>query len=308
MNEINIAAEDEGARLDVFLAGTMEQSRSHIQRHIGAGHIRVNLSYVPKRYIVKAGDIITCAIPPPEIYEAKPEDIPLDIVYEDVDVIVVNKPQNMVVHPAPGHFSGTLVNALLYHCRDLSGVNGVLRPGIVHRLDKDTSGLLVVAKHDRAHHGLAAQLAKRTMGRIYQALTRGIIQQDRIVISNIIGRHPVDRKKMAVLPGGNTGTSGGVKISGGREAITHITVLERFKKHTLVEARLETGRTHQIRVHLSHLGHPVLNDPVYGPDTKAAGQLLHAKTIYFDHPISGKKMHFNTELPVHFKEVLKCLA
>jgi len=297
MDEVNFAITqaDEGTRLDVFAAQALDSSRSHIQRHIEEGYIRVNLLHVPKRYIVKAGDIITCALPQPEAYEAKPEPIPLNIVYEDGDIIIINKPQGMVVHPAPGHLSGTLVNGLLHHCQDLSGVNGILRPGIVHRLDKDTSGLIVVAKHDKAHHGLASQLAQRTVGRIYNAVTRGVIQSDKIVIDKNIGRHPIDRKKMAPLPSGK-----------GKEAITHITVLERYKKHTLVEARLETGRTHQIRVHLAHIGHPVLGDPIYGVG-KGDKQILHAKSLRFIHPVTETEMQFDTDLPSYFMETLESI-
>ena len=292
---IEVTVSDEGARLDVFVASFYNLSRSNVQKHIEAGHIQVNLSHVPKRYIVKAGDIITCLIPKPEVCEAKPEAIPLNIVYEDKDLIVINKPQNMVVHPAPGHFSGTLVNGLLYHCVDLSGVNGVLRPGIVHRLDKDTSGLIVAAKNDRAHHGLAAQLADRSMSRIYHAVARGVIKQDKMTIDTNIGRHPTDRKKMAVLPRGK-----------GREAITHITVLERYDAYTLAEAKLETGRTHQIRVHLAYIAHPVLGDPVYGPkDAKASGQLLHSKSLKFIHPVIGEEMYFDSPLPDYFLRAIE---
>ena len=297
MDEVSftITPADEGARLDVFTAQTLGLSRNHVQRHIEEGYIRVNLLHVPKRYIVKTGDTITCLIPQPEVYEAKPEPISLNIVYEDKDLIVINKPQGMVVHPAPGHLTGTLVNGLLYHCQDLSGVNGVLRPGIVHRLDKDTSGLLVAAKHDKAHHGLAVQLAQRTMGRIYNAVTRGVIQQNKLIIDSNIGRHPTDRKKMAPLPFGK-----------GKEAITHITVLKRYKAHTLVEAQLETGRTHQIRVHLAHIGHPVLGDPVYG-NSKGNRQILHAKGLRFIHPITEEEMQFDTDLPIYFIEALEGL-
>ena len=284
MHEFRINEEDAGARLDVYTALALDLSRSHVQRHIEEGHILVNLQKKQKRYGIKAGDIITCVIPAPEVYEALPEPIPLDIVYEDGDLIVINKPKGMVVHPAHGHFKGTLVNGLLYHCRDLSGVNGVLRPGIVHRLDKDTSGLIAAAKHDKAHHGLAAQLADRTMKRVYWAMVHGVVKQDEFTINKNIGRHPSDRKKMAVL-------------SAGKEAITHIRVLERYDKKTLIEARLETGRTHQIRVHMAYVNHPVIGDPVYG-NSKGNGQLLHAKELVFVHPVSGEKMKFETELPL----------
>jgi len=281
---------DEGKRLDIVAAESLGLSRSAVQKHIEAGHVRVNFQHMPKRYVLKAGDIVTCDIPEPEIYKAGPEPIPLDIVYEDGDVIVINKPQGMVVHPAPGHFCGTLVNALLYHCGDLSGVNGVLRPGIVHRLDKDTSGLIAVAKHDKAHRGLAAQLAEHTMGRIYNAVVRGVMKPDALTVDKNIGRHSADRKKMAVLPFGK-----------GKTAVTHIKVMERFKAHTLIEARLETGRTHQIRVHLAHVGYPVFKDPLYGAkDPKTKGQMLHAKSLHFIHPMTGEKMSFDSPLPSYF--------
>ena len=293
-------AADEGTRLDVFTAQSLNLSRSHVQAYIEEGRVQVNLCPVPKSYKVKSGDVITCVIPQPELYEAVPEDIPLDVVYEDGDLIVVNKAQGMVVHPAPGHLKGTLVNALLHHCRDLSGVNGVLRPGIVHRLDKDTSGLIVVAKHDKAHHGLAAQLAMRTMGRVYYALVHGLVEADKLRIEKNIGRHPADRKKMTVLPSGK-----------GKTAITHFAVIKRFKAHTLLEARLETGRTHQIRVHLEYIGHPVFCDPVYGPKNKnikdaitSSRQLLHAKSLNLTHPITGEAMHFDSALPQHFIEAI----
>ena len=297
MDEVNftITQTDEGTRLDIFAAHALDASRNHIQRLIEDGNIRVNLLHVPKRYIVKTNDIITCAIPQPENYEVKPESISLDIVYEDSDLIVINKPQGMVVHPAPGHLSGTLVNGLLHHCQDLSGVNGVLRPGIVHRLDKDTSGLIVVGKHDKSHHGLAAQLAQRTMGRIYNAVACGVIQPNNLLIDKNIGRHPIDRKKMAPLPSDK-----------GKKAITHIKVLERYHTHTLVEARLETGRTHQIRVHLTHIGHPILGDPIYG-NNKGDKQILHAKSLQFIHPITEAEMQFDTDLPLYFIEAIEAL-
>lgn len=277
-------------RIDTYAAQEFEISRSQAQKYIEEGHIKVNLKTVQKRYIVKDSDVVTCAAPEPEVYKALPEPIPLDIVYEDADVIIVNKQRGLVVHPAPGHYTGTLVNALLYHCRDLSGINGELRPGIVHRLDKDTTGLIAIAKNDRAHHGLAAQLADRSMGRIYNALVHGLIICDNLSIDRNIGRHPHDRKKMAVLPADK-----------GKTAVTHITVLDRFDATTMVEARLETGRTHQIRVHLAHIGHPVLGDPVYGRKSENAerlgisGQLLHSRSLRFIHPVTGKEMFFDTE-------------
>ena len=316
MSDFLVEEKDAGARLDTFAAVALDISRSNVQRHIEAGNIRVNSTQVPKRYAVKAGDIITCIIPEPEIYRAEPQNIPIDVVYEDNDIIVINKPQNMVVHPAPGHFSGTLVNALLYHCKDLSGINGVLRPGIVHRLDKDTSGLIVVAKNDLAHHGLAAQLADRTMGRIYNAVTHGVIKKDKMTIDANIGRHPHPdkRKQMAVLKQKPDEQKPDKQKSEkqGRRAITHIVVLERFASYTLVEARLETGRTHQIRVHLAHIGHPVVGDLVYGPKSKcdkvagtmATGQLLHAKSLRFVHPVTGEDMRFDSPLPDYIEQLV----
>ena len=322
----------EGVRLDSYASNAYELSRNQAQLYIESGNIQVNDRHVAKSYIIKDGDIVTCNIPEPQECLVLPEDIKLDIVYEDSDIIVVNKPQNMVVHPAPGHFSGTLVNALLYHCKDLSGINGVLRPGIVHRLDKDTSGLIVAAKNDRAHQSLAEQLSSRTMGRVYNAITHGLVEKNTLTINANIGRHPStvksNRKKMAVVPLGK-----------GKEAITHISVLERYDLRalslssslslSLVEARLETGRTHQIRVHLAHIGHPVYGDPVYGPGnaknakstkptkpTKPAkptdhinptkpitesGQLLHAKTLRFTHPTTGKDILLECPLPDYFQ-------
>jgi len=277
-----------GQRLDLFAANVLEMTRNQAQRHIEQKNIRVNHKTAPKRYILKPGDFIGCDIPPPESYEVHPEDISLDVVYEDEDIIVINKPQGMVVHPAPGHISGTLVNALLYHCKDLSGINGIMRPGIVHRLDKDTSGLIVAAKNDHAHQGLAEQLANRTMGRIYNAIVRGVISQETFTIDCAIGRHHLARKKMAIH-------------NKGRTAITHIKVLERYHKHTLIEARLETGRTHQIRVHMAHIGYPLLGDKVYGSaSTNLIGQVLHAKSIMLIHPSTGKEMCFDSVLPDYF--------
>ena len=289
MHEIIVKDKYEGMRLDVFASLILDLSRSACQKLIADGHIKVNDKMPTKKYNVIQGDVVICKIPQPEEYQVLPEDIPLDIVYEDSDIIVINKPQNMVVHPAPGNYSGTLVNALMHHCSDLSGVNGVLRPGIVHRLDKDTSGLIVVAKHDKAHNGLAAQLAERKCKRIYYAIVKGVLTKDSMTIKTNIGRHSKDRKKMAVVPAGK-----------GKEAITHIQVLERFKSSTLVEAKLETGRTHQIRVHMLHIGHPVLGDPVYSP-VKDGRQFLHAKILGFDHPITGEGMCFETKLPGYFE-------
>ncbi|MCL1988447.1 MAG: RluA family pseudouridine synthase [Firmicutes bacterium] len=289
---------DFGKRLDVLLASKLNLSRSNVQKHITAGDVLVNLQKSTNRYLVKLNDIITCTIPPPEIYNAVAEPIPLDIIYEDFDIIIINKAQGMVVHPAAGHYSGTLVNALLHHCKDLSGVNGVMRPGIVHRLDKETSGLIAVAKHDKAHHGLATQLANRTMGRTYWAVVHGIISQENFTISQNIARHPTNRKKMAVVNPKNS------HKNPGKEAITQITVLNRAKNCTLLKAKLQTGRTHQIRVHLAHIGHPVLGDIIYGNSAKSPVQLLHAKILELVHPITGEQMKFEISLPSGFDDFL----
>jgi len=289
-----VGAEREGERLDVFASNLLLLSRSNVQRHIEEGNILVNEALKPKRYLLKEGDIVSCNIPEPKIYNALPEPIPLDIIYEDTDIIIINKPQGMVVHPAPGHYSGTLVNGLLYHCKDLSGINGVMRPGIVHRLDKDTSGLIAVAKTDAAHISLAAQLADRTMGRIYNGITTGVLKEDKITINKNIGRHPSERKKMAVCPEDK-----------GRNAITHVRVLDRFKAHTLIEAKLETGRTHQIRVHMAYKGYPLLGDIVYGSKKPVGkGQYLHAGVLSFSNPKTGENMRFEAALPEYFSEAL----
>ncbi|MCL2016185.1 MAG: RluA family pseudouridine synthase [Defluviitaleaceae bacterium] len=301
MLTLKAAEQDFGTRLDIFAAAKLDLSRTNVQNHITNGNILVNKKKAAKRYTIKANDIITCIIPQPEVYNAAPEPIPLDIIYQDADIIIINKAQGMVVHPAPGNYSGTLVNALLHHCKDLSGVNGVMRPGIVHRLDKETSGLIAIAKHDKAHHGLAAQLANHSMGRIYWAVAQGVIQQDTFTINKNITRHPTNRKKMTVT----TATMNKMDKTGktGKTAITHITVLKRHKNATLLTAKLQTGRTHQIRVHLSHIGHPVLGDIIYGNANNPAvsSQLLHAKILELEHPITGEKMYFEVPLPDIFE-------
>ena len=248
------------------------------------------------KYAVKEGDIITYEVPEEEVLEYKAEDIPLDIIYEDADVAVVNKPQGMVVHPSAGHTSGTLVNALMYHVKDLSSINGVVRPGIVHRIDKDTSGLLMVAKNDKAHNALAAELKDKKSLRKYVAIVHGNLPNDRGVIEAPIGRSDKDRKKQAVT-------------AKGKPAVTRFTVLERFGNYTLVELQLETGRTHQIRVHMAYIGHPVAGDPLYGPrkTLKGHGQFLHAKTLGFTHPTTGELVEFTAEEPAIFKETLEKL-
>ena len=299
MPEWIAAPEDVGARLDAFLAGKMEKTRSSVQKLIEEENVRLNGAPAAKNARLREGDRVEAAEPPPEVLDVKPQNIPLDIVYEDQDLLVVNKPKGMVVHPAAGNPDGTLVNALLFHCGDsLSGINGVIRPGIVHRIDKDTSGLLIVAKNDRAHQSLAEQIAVHSFTRIYNAVVYGIVKEEEGTVSAPIGRHPTDRKRMAVLS------------SGGREAVTHYRVLERFPGFTLVECRLETGRTHQIRVHMAHIGHPVAGDPVYGPKkciTELQGQCLHARVIGFIHPATGEYLEFDSGLPPYFERFLEKL-
>lgn len=276
-----------GQRLDSFLthAGVWP-SRSFVQKIIEAGGVRLNGKPLKASYRLEAGDTIEVTWEEPRALTVEPEAIPLEILYEDHDLVVVNKPRGMVVHPAAGNYSGTLVNALLHHCQDLSGIGGVIRPGIVHRLDKDTSGILVVAKNDFTHLALASQLKARKMKRIYQTLVHGKPPETGRVEAPI-GRHPVDRKKMAV-------------VSGGKPAVTNFYVVEYFTKYALLKVKLETGRTHQIRVHLSHLGYPVVGDPVYGPKKEAVpirGQALHAELLGFVHPRTGEYLEFTTAVP-----------
>ncbi|MGI1659103.1 MAG: RluA family pseudouridine synthase [Desulfitobacterium sp.] len=288
----------EGTRLDVGVTEVVDKSRSYVQGLIGDGHVLVNGTVKKSNYKVRSGDKITVVIPPPQELKVDSENIPLDIVYEDEDLLVVNKPQGMVVHPAPGAWTGTLVNALLYHCQNLSGINGVLRPGIVHRIDKDTSGLLVVAKSDLAHHGLAEQVKAHSMTRQYQAIVHGVLFEPSGTIDAPIGRDQADRKKMAVV------------FHNSKEAITHYEVLERFSDFTYVQARLETGRTHQIRVHLAYLKHPVLGDPLYGPRKNPfaiQGQMLHALRLGFIHPRTGEYLEFSTSPPERFQKTLQAI-
>ncbi|KYH29792.1 MULTISPECIES: RluA family pseudouridine synthase [Clostridium] len=286
-------------RLDVFLSKKYEdKSRSYIQKLIEEEKIKVNDKIKKSNYKLRLNDVITVNIPETQELVVEPENIPLNILYEDEDIIVVNKPQGMVVHPAPGNYNGTLVNALLYHCKDLSGINGVARPGIVHRIDKDTSGILVVAKNDRAHKKLAEQLKEHTMKREYIALLEGRLKSDEGTIDKPIGRNPKDRLKMGV-------------VEGGKKAVTHYKVLERYEKNTLVKCILETGRTHQIRVHMSYIGYPLVGDPIYGfkrSKFSLNGQMLHAKKLGFIHPSSGEYMEFESDLPDYFKEVLRKLS
>ncbi len=280
-------------RIDKQLGHHFKQfSRSQIQRWIEDGHVKVNDQPVKPKYKLAVGDVVTIEPEKPKKIDLVPENIPLDIVYEDDDVIVVNKPQGMVVHPAPGHPDHTLVNALLYHS-PLSTINGEFRPGIVHRIDKDTSGLLMVAKNDMAHRSLAAQLKAKTNEREYVALVHGVIKEDQGTIDAPLGRSPKDRKKQAV-------------VADGRHAVTHFKVLKRYQHYTLVSCRLETGRTHQIRVHMKYIGHPLAGDPLYGPrkTLPGNGQYLHARLLGFKHPRTGKQLTFTAPLPSYFQKML----
>ncbi len=296
--KINAAEENKGERLDKFIADNSDISRSYAAKLCEDGLVLCGEKQLLKKYKILGTEEITINVPEPEELSIEPENIPLNIVYEDSDVIVVNKPQGLCVHPAPGNERGTLVNGLVYHCGDeLSAINGVIRPGIVHRIDKDTSGLLIVAKNNEAHLKLSEQLKERKAMRKYVALVNGNIKEDSGTINKPIGRNPSDRKKMAV-------------VFGGREAVTHFNVLERFGQYTLVECILETGRTHQIRVHMASIGHSIVGDPLYGIKKEKFnlnGQLLHAKTIGFVHPRTGKMMKFTSDIPEYFENVLEKL-
>ncbi len=291
--------EVESERLDLYLSKKLtEISRTYIHKLIKEGLVLVNGKESKPRYLVKKGDIIKVELPEPKKLELIPQNIPLDIVYQDDDVVVVNKSKGMVVHPAPGNYSNTLVNALLYHVDNLSSVNGIIRPGIIHRLDKDTSGLLIVAKNDKAHRILSEQLKKREVKRNYIALVYGILDKEQAIINAPIGRHPVDRKRMTVI------------YKNSKEAITEYRVLERFRKYTLMEASLQTGRTHQIRVHMAYINHPIVGDPVYCKKKNEFGietQLLHARRLGFFHPSTGEYMEFEAEPPEDFQKVLEIL-
>ena len=286
---------DTPQRIDVFVGLLAGVSRSRAAELLESGKVKVNGTLATKKTKLKNGDTVSVEVPDPIVYDVTPENIPLDIVFEDNDILVVNKPKGMVVHPAAGNYSGTLVNALMYHCGDsLSGINGVMRPGIVHRIDKNTSGLLMVAKNDNAHRQLASQIKEHSFKREYEAVVYGNISDDKGTINLPIARHPVKRKQMAV-------------VNGGREAITHFEVIERLNGFTHLRLRLETGRTHQIRVHLSFLGHPVAGDEVYGPKkviTSLNGQCLHAKKLGFVHPVTLEYMEFDSCLPDYFKNFL----
>lgn len=290
-----IEEENVGKRLDLFVSeNEVDMSRSFVQGIIEKQQVKVNGQIKKSNYKLRVGDQVQVELAEPVELQVEAEDIPLDIIYEDSDVIVINKPQDMVVHPAPGNYTGTLVNGLLYHCKDLSGINGVIRPGIVHRIDKDTSGVLVVAKNDKSHNSLAMQLKDHSMKRTYYAIVEGIVKEEEGTVRTNIGRHPVERIKMAV-------------VKDGKEAITNYKVLERFKSNTLVECRLATGRTHQIRVHMAHLHHPLIGDQVYGykkQKFKLQGQALHAKNLGFIHPTTGEYMEFDSQLPEYFQDIL----
>lgn len=299
--KFQITEEWEGERIDKYACMLMDSfSRSFIQKLIKEGAVYVNGGAVKGSYRVKAEDEVLFRLPEAAEPDILPEDIPLDILYEDQDIIVVNKPKGMVVHPAPGHYSGTLVNALLFHCgSSLSGINGVMRPGIVHRIDRDTTGSLLVCKNDKAHAFLAGQLKDHKMGRCYHAICHGVLKEDEITVDKPIGRHPRDRKRMAV------------NEKNGRPAVTHIKVLKRYAQYTYIECRLETGRTHQIRVHLESIGHPILGDEVYSGGRKCPfklqGQTLHAKTLGFIHPVSGEYVEIDAPLPEYFRHLLEIL-
>ncbi|KMT21439.1 RluA family pseudouridine synthase [Clostridium cylindrosporum] len=291
-----IDKEDANKRIDVYLSENIEDmSRSQIKKLIDDETVKVNGKIIKSNYKTKENDSLEITIPEPKNLELIAEDIDIDIIYEDDDIAVVNKAKGMVVHPAAGNYTGTLVNALLYKCNNLSSINGVIRPGIVHRIDKDTSGVLVIAKNDMAHRSLSEQIKNHTVKRCYLALTEGVIKVDSGTVNAPIGRHPVERKKMAITE------------KNSRHAITHFKVIERFQRNTLIEARLETGRTHQIRVHMAHLGYPLVGDPVYGfkkQKFNIKGQALHARTLGFMHPRTGEYVEFSSDIPDDFKRVL----
>ena len=303
---LTVEEKDKGQRLDAFIASASELSRSAAVRLIESGDATVNGAVVDKKYKLNLGDTVEINLPEPVVYEVEAENIPLEVVYEDEDIIVINKPSGMVVHPAPGNYTGTLVNALLYHCRDsLSGIGGVMRPGIVHRIDKDTSGLLVVAKNDFAHAALSEELSYHGIEREYHALVRGGFKVESGTVNAPIARHPIDRKKMAIA---NDGT--------GREAITHYEVIRSYGQITYLRLRLETGRTHQIRVHMAYTGHPLLGDPIYGGDRTQfqgrhraliEGQCLHAGELHFRHPTQNKEMHLYCPMPEEMQKVVRLL-
>ena len=300
MEELYFTAGSAGVRIDKFLAEAIpDLSRSHIQKLIAADLVTVGDKAVKANYKTAVSDEKKVQIPEPEIPDIQPENIPLDILFEDSDILIVNKPKGMVVHPAPGHYSGTLVNAVMYHCRDnLSGINGIARPGIVHRIDMDTTGSLLICKNDAAHQSLAEQLKEHRITRKYHAIVHGNLKEDDGTVNAPIGRHPTDRKKMST------------RAPHGRSAVTHYKVLERFGDYTYIECELETGRTHQIRVHMASIGHPIVGDAVYGPAKcpfKLQGQTLHAKVLGIIHPMTGEYMEFDAPLPEYFLQLLNTL-
>lgn len=298
MKEFSIDCNTEGQRIDRYLSDKLEdRSRSYIQKIMKEGYVKVNQKPVKSNYRLSFGDSVEVTLPEAKEPDIVPENIPLDILYEDQDIIMINKPKQMVVHPAPGHYSGTLVNALMYHCGDeLSGINGCMRPGIVHRIDMDTTGSLVVCKNDKAHQSLSEQLKVHSIRRIYVAIVHGNIKEDSGTVNAPIGRHPTDRKKMST------------HCKNGRDAVTHYKVLERFGDYTYIQCELETGRTHQIRVHMASIGHPLVGDEVYGPKKcpfkGLQGQTLHARTLGIIHPTTGKYLEVNAPLPEYFIELL----
>ncbi len=301
--EFVVTDEYEGLRIDKLISELMDSlSRSYIKKLIDDDKVKCNGKDIKASYIVSEGDRIELEIPPLQVPEIVPQDIPLDILYEDDDVLVVNKPKDMVVHPAAGHYEGTIVNAVMYHCRDnLSGINGVMRPGIVHRIDKDTTGSVIICKNDNAHIKIAEQLKEHSINRVYHAICYGIIEEDEGDIDASIGRSQSDRKKMAVVK------------TGGKTAFTHFKVIKRFEedKMTYIECRLKTGRTHQIRVHMAYIGHPLLGDEVYAPSRKSKfklnGQCLHAKTLGFIHPTTGEYVEVDAPLPEYFSHLIEIL-
>lgn len=298
MNEYFTVENEEGERIDRYLAEEFEdRSRSYLQKLIKEGYVKVNDKPVKSNYRLVLGDRVEVILPEAKEPDILPEDIPLDILYEDSDIIIVNKPKQMVVHPAPGHYTGTLVNALMFHCgKELSGINGTMRPGIVHRIDMDTTGSLIICKNDMAHQSLSEQLKDHSINRIYEAIVHGNIKEDEGTVNAPIGRHPVERKKMST------------HAKNGKTAITHYKVLKRFGDYTYIQCKLETGRTHQIRVHMASIGHPLLGDAVYGPKkcpfSGIIGQTLHAKTLGIIHPRTGEYLEVNAPLPEYFSKLL----
>lgn len=298
--EFVIEEKSSGERIDKYLSDSLpDLSRSYIQKLIKDGQVTVNQKNVKANYKMVAGDLLSVEEPELQEPDIEAEDIPLDVLYEDSDLLIINKPKGMVVHPSAGHYSGTLVNALMHYCKDdLSGINGVMRPGIVHRIDMDTTGSLLVCKNDYTHNDIAEQLKVHSITRVYHAIVHGVLKEDEGTINAPIGRHPVDRKKMSI------------NHKNGKEAVTHYKVLKRFKNYTYIECRLETGRTHQIRVHMASMSHPLLGDAVYGPAKcpyKLQGQTLHAKTIGINHPRTGEYLEIDAPLPEYFSDLLKKL-